>query len=90
MKIPNYDKNKHSKSKRRLNNFLDEDFRMLITGKSNCGKTNTLMHMLRTPLMYYDKIYMYTPNHHQDKIQDLKALIYKISEKVGYNVLEIG
>ena len=48
------------------------------------------MHMIRTPLMYYDKIYMYTPNHHQDKIQDLKKLMDKISEKVGYNILEIG
>ena len=33
---------------------------------------------------------MYTPNHNQDKIQDLNALMDKISGKVGYNVLEIG
>jgi len=76
MKIPNYDKTKndntHSNNKRKLNDFLDEDFRMLIASQSNCGKTNTLMHMLRTPLTYYNKIYMYTPNHHQEKIKDLK------------------
>ena len=93
MKIPNYDKTKnniHSNSKRKLNDFLDEDFRMLITGKSNCGKTNTLMDMLRTPSMYYDKIYMYTPNRHQEKIQDLKELMNKISKKIGYNISEIG
>lgn len=35
MKIPNYDTNKDGKQgNRRLTNFLDEDFRMLITGQS--------------------------------------------------------
>ena len=90
MKIPNYDTNKNGKQKKRLNNFLDEDYRMFITGQSKCGKTNTLMHMLRTPLVYYDKIYLYTPNQHQDKLQDLEKIMDKISEKVGYPVLEIG
>ena len=80
MKIPSYDMNKNSESKRGLNNFLDEDFRMLITGQSKCGKTNTLMHMLRTLLLCYDKIYLYTPSHHQDKIQDLEKMMNKISE----------
>lgn len=63
---------------------------MLVTGQSKCGKTNTLIHMLRTPLVYYDKIYLYTPNQHQDKIQDLLQIMDKISGKVGYPVLEIG
>ena len=48
------------------------------------------MHMLRTPLAYYDKIYLYTPNQHQDKIQDLEKIMDKISDEVGYPVLEIG
>ena len=89
MKIPNYDTNVSDQSKRRFNNFLDEDYRMLIVGPSNCGKTNTLMHILREPLVPYDKMYMYTPNPHQDKIQDLKRLMDKISQKVGNSVLEI-
>lgn len=46
--------------------------------------------MLRTPLMYYDKMYLYTPNHRQDKIQGLISLMDRISEKVGYPVLEVG
>ena len=90
MKILNYDTNKNGKQNKRLNNFLDEDYKMFITNQSKCGKTNTLMHMLRTPLVYYDKIYLYTPNQHQDKLQDLEKLMDKISEKVGYPVLEIG
>ena len=37
MKIPNYDINQ-KKSSKRLNDFLDEDFRMLIAGQTRCGK----------------------------------------------------
>ena len=48
------------------------------------------MHMLRMPLVYYDKICFYTPNQHQDKIQDLEKIMDKISDKVVYPVLEIG
>ena len=88
MKIPNYDKTKETS--RKLNNIFDEDFRLLITGESGCGKTNTLMHILRKPLVCFDKIYIYSPNLHQEKIQDLQELMGKISEKVGYPVLEVG
>ena len=87
MKIPNYDRNKQETPK---NSFFDEDFRLLIAGESGCGKTNTLMHILRKPLAYYDKIYLFSPNLHQDKIQDLQKLMQKISEKVGYPVLEMN
>ena len=89
MKIPNYDKKQNTTSKK-LNNIFDEDFRLLIAGESGCGKTNTLMHILRKPLVYYDKIYIYSPNHHQEKIQDFKDLMDSISEKVEYSVLEIN
>ena len=89
MKIPNYDTNTKENSKK-LNNIFDEDFRLLIAGESGCGKTNTLMHILRQPLVYYDKIFIYSPNLHQEKIQDLQELMEKISEKVGYPVLEVS
>ena len=58
MKLTNYDKEQNPTSKK-LNNIFDEDFRLLIVGESCCGKTNTLMNMLRKPLVYYDKIYIY-------------------------------
>ena len=89
MKIPNYDRKTKENSKK-LNNIFDEDFRLLIAGESGCGKTNTLMHILRKPLVYYDKIYIYSPNLHQDKIQDFKDLMDSISKKVGYPVLELN
>ena len=88
MKIPNYDRKTKENSKK-LNNISDEDFRLLIVGESGWGKTNTLMHILQKPLVYYDKIYIYSPNLHQEKIQDFKDLMDSISEKVGYSVLEI-
>ena len=89
MKIPNYDTNTKTNSKK-INNIFDEDFRLLIAGESGCGKTNTLMHILRRPLVYYDKIIIYSPNLHQEKIQDLKKLMDSISSKVGYPVLELN
>ena len=89
MKIPNYDSNKQESKKRSLNNFLHEVFRMMVSGQSNCGKTNTIMHMLRKPLMYYDKVYIYTPNTHQEKMKDLQTIMDSISSKVGYDIMEV-
>ena len=66
MKIPNYDRKTKENSKK-LNNVFDEDFRLLIAGESGCGKTNTPMHIIRKPLLYCDKIYIYSPNLHQEK-----------------------
>ena len=88
MKIPNYD-TKSPTQGRSLCNFLDEDFRLLISGQSGCGKTNTVLHILRKPLVYYDKIHFFTPNQHQDKIVDLQKVMKPISKKVGYEVLEL-
>ena len=90
MKIPNYDVKTNKLPSKKLNDIFHEDFRLLIAGQTRCGKTNTLMHILRQPLVCYDEIYIYTPNHQQDKIQDFKKLMDSISEKVGYPILEIG
>ena len=89
MKIPNYDSNKKESKKRRLNDFINEEYQMLICGQSGCGKTDAVMYMLRKPLVYYDQIYFYTPNKHQEKIKDLQKVMGDISEKVGYQVMEI-
>ena len=80
MKIPNYDTK--SPSSKGNKNFLDEDFRMLVSAQTRCGKTNVVMHILRKPLVYYDKIYFYTPNQHQDKIVDLKELMVPFHKKL--------
>ena len=40
-----------------------------------------LVYILRKPLAYYDKIYIFSPNLHQDKIQDLQELMQKNLKK---------
>ena len=91
MRIPNYDNDKDKPKDRHYYDFIGEDYRLLISGKSNCGKTNTLIHIIRKPLVYYDKIYIYTPNGHQSKLQDLSKLMRAIDKKIKYKhpVLEI-
>ena len=89
MLIPNYDSDKKDCKCRSYNDFLCEDFRMLICGPSNSGKANVLSHILRSPLCYYDKIIYHTANRHQKKVVDLENLFNDISNDVGYKVLEI-
>ena len=69
--------------------FLMKIFACLSPAKVAAGKTNTVMHILRKPLVYYDKIHFFTPNQHQDKIVDLQKVMKPISKKVGYEVLEL-
>lgn len=73
----------------KVNKFLDKEYSMLVCGQSGCGKTIIVMLMLRKPLVYFDKIYLYTRNEPQDKIQDLKKIIDHVSDEVGYDVREI-
>jgi len=57
-------------------------FRMLITGPSGCGKTNTLLEMILTGLLHFDKIYLYAKNIQQDKYQFLIKTINELEEKL--------
>ena len=58
----------------------DRCFRMLICGKSGCGKTNTVLHMLIKPLIYYDKIYLYSKNLKKEKYTYLLEILERIAE----------
>ena len=58
----------------------DRCLRMLICGKSGCGKTNTVLHMLIKPLIYYDKIYLYSKNLEQEKYTHLSKMLERIAE----------
>lgn len=90
MKIPNHDRNSKATHKDRSpSGFSPEDFRMLVSGQSNSGKTNVVVHMIRCPLVYYDELYIYTNNHHQDKIKDLVQVFDNLSKKVGYDILKV-
>ena len=87
MKIPNNES--CPKKDRSLNNFIREDFRILVRGQSGSGKTNTALHILIKPLAYYVKIYFYTPNSQQDKMINLKESLEKVNNKIGYEIMEI-
>ena len=67
--------------------MLGSDFITLVCGSSGCGKTNTLMHIIKKPLCYYDQIIIYTPNKDQDKLVSLQNNFARGSQLVGYPVL---
>ena len=89
MKIPNYDSASCSDDhfKQLLPYMPSNTFRMLMCGRSGCGKTNTLMHMLYN-ILYYDKIYLFSKNLEQPKYRKLLETFEPISEEVGYDVIE--
>lgn len=60
---------------------------MLICGNSGSGKTNLLIHILKSPLVYYDQIHLYAKNLGQNKYQTLIDNMNEISKDVGYDVL---
>ena len=89
MDIPNYDSgDKLDNGFTQLHKYMPNNtFRMLIAGNSGSGKTNTLMHILQAPLVYYDQIHLYAKNLDQDKYINLIDKMNGISEHVGYPVL---
>ena len=89
MEIPNYDSNDNRDKKfKQLYPFMPSDtFRMLICGNSGSGKTNLLYHMLMSPLIYYDEIYLYARNLEQDKYKRLIQKMRELSNKLGYEIL---
>ena len=92
MEIPNYDSVDYSNKKyKQLFPFMPSDtFWMLICGNSGCGKTNLLYHMLIKPLLYYDEIYLYARNLHQDKYQKLIQKMKELSSKTEYEILHVS
>ena len=91
LSVPNYDGFGDCSSNkgfvRRYIYMPDKPFRMLICGKSGCGKTNLLMHILLKPLIQYDKIYLYSKSLEQEKLKCLRKRFEEVSEKVGYEVM---
>ena len=82
MEIPNYDNNGDEDKFIYLHDFMpNKIFRMLICGGSGSGKTNLLLHILKEPLIYYDKLYIYAKNLEQTKYQELIKCLSKIAHK---------
>ena len=93
MEIPNYDTNTKNKKFKQYHSFMPNDtFRMLICGRSGCGKTNLLFHMLIEPLFYYDKIYLYAKNLEQEKYQNLlnKMNDFRRETRYDYDIMKVS
>ena len=81
MEIPNFDKKETTNNFKQLYHYMpDRSFRMLICGKTGCGKTNTVLHMLIKPLIYYDKIFLYSKNLEQEKYTHLSEILERIAK----------
>lgn len=90
MNIPNYDRKSKILNFKQLYPYMPEEcFRMLICGNSGSGKTNTLIHMLMKPLVYYDKLYLYAKNLEQDKYKLLTDKLEKVAKKNKFPLEEI-
>lgn len=83
MIIPNYDKlGKKSKTTtfKELSPFYKQISRTLLCGPSGSGKTNLLMHIILSPLIYYDHITIYSKTIDQDKYLELDTIFKKIAK----------
>ena len=65
-------------------------FRMLMASPSGSSKTNTYVHILQAPLVFYDKVYLYAKNLEQEKYQQLSDLFDMLSQKVSCPIMEIN
>ena len=85
MKIPNYDVKDDSSNYKQIHDFTpDRCFRMLIAAPSGAVKTNLLLDLIFR-MLYYDKIYLYAKNLHQNKYQHL---LKTFNNEVGYDIIE--
>ena len=83
MIIPNYDPKKKGKDNTKeevLHPFFKGISRLLLCAPSGGGKTNLLMHILLTPLIYYDEVIIYSKTIDQDKYVMLDELYNKIAK----------
>lgn len=91
MKIENFDllnkksskgdKEKGGNKYQVLHPFFKNVSRVLIAGPSGSGKSNLLLQILLSPLIYYTEVILYTKTEEQQKIQELKKVFDEISKK---------
>ena len=63
-----------SEKNRNHSDCIPDSFRMLIVGRSGCGKTSLLMRLLLEPnLLDYNKLFIFGRSLHQKEYQILKA-----------------
>ena len=69
------------KKDKRHGDLLPSSIRAVISGPSNCGKTNSLLALLTHPNgLRFENIYVYSKSLNQPKYQFLKQLLDPIEE----------
>ena len=87
MKLPNYDnlskkkKNEPEHEYKEVHPLYPKLSRTLIAGPSGSGKTNLLMHIILSPMIYYEKLVIYTKTPNQPKFIELQKIMDDISKK---------
>jgi hypothetical protein len=88
MHIPNYDnlgkkkdKNEKEHEYKVLHPLYEKLSRTVICGQSGSGKTNLLMHIILTPMIYYEKLVIYTKTPNQPKFIELQKIMDDIAKK---------
>lgn len=85
MKLPNYDhlvkKDKDEKVYKMVHPLYPKLSRTLIAGPSGSGKTNLLLHVILSPMIYYEDIVIYTKTPQQPKFLELEKIMNDISKK---------
>ena len=92
MEILNYDRgvDANTKNKQLYGYMPNAPFRMLMASPSGSGKTNTYVHILQAPLVFYDKVYLYARNLEQENYQQLSDLFDMLSQKVSCPIMEVN
>ena len=89
MLIPNYD-NLINKKKNNFNSYIITcQVKVLWCWYVVHQEVERQMHMLLKPLIYYDKVYLYTKNIDQEKYQLLANELNKMAKKNKFSVDKI-
>lgn len=88
MKLPNYDDLGKTKKKKeeehlyiQLHPLYPKLSRTLIAGPSGSGKTNLMIHLILSPMIYFEELVIYTKTPQQPKFVELQKVMDDISKK---------
>ena len=72
-------------TKKRHSEIFPSSIRMIIAGRSGCGKTNLMVNLLLSGDLEYDDIIVYTTTPYQDLYQFLQEFYSKLKNKYKTN-----
>lgn len=80
----NVKNSKRKKERQKHGSLLPNSIRCIISGSSNCGKTNVIISLIMNPNgLRFKNVYIYSRSLHQPKYEYLKKFLSKI-KGIGY------